>query len=150
MGIFDRFKRNKQTEVLPEEVEQYYQSKQNEKRSIAWLVGLGTLVATVVIAAGLFYGARYAYRQIKGDDNNTAQQQTSPESSVNQNDSAPSNEGGPAGDTNGSTNSSTRERNSSPSDSEESSRNSNRTSPPTGNNLPSSGDRLPATGDPGQ
>ena len=68
MAIWDRFKRNKQESVLPDEVKQYYQSEKRQKRGVA--IGLAALavLVTVAIAAGLFFGGRFVYNKIKGDD----------------------------------------------------------------------------------
>lgn len=73
MGLRDRLRRNNQS-VLPDEVNQYYQSEQRERAGVAVVLGLLALIFTVALAAGLFFGGRWAYRQIKGDDNQTTQQ----------------------------------------------------------------------------
>lgn len=63
------------TSNLPEEVQEYYESGKRERVGVAWLLGLGTLVVTVVLAMGLFFGGRWLYRTIAGTDEpeNTAQ-----------------------------------------------------------------------------
>lgn len=67
MAIFDRFKR-KQKVVLPEEVNEYYQSQRRERVSVAIILGVVALVVTLLIAAGLFFGGRYIYRKISGTE----------------------------------------------------------------------------------
>jgi hypothetical protein len=69
MGIFDRFK-NRKKDVLPEEVDNYYKSQRRARIGTAWLLGFLTLIITLIIALGLFYGIRYAYREIT-DSNDT-------------------------------------------------------------------------------
>lgn len=68
MSFLDRFRRNKQESVLPEEVKEYYQSERRQKRGVAVGLALVALVATVAVAAALFFGGRFAYNQIWGND----------------------------------------------------------------------------------
>lgn len=56
----------KVTTGVPEEVQEYYQSEKREKVGVAWLLALGTLIATLVIALGLFYGGRWVWRELFG------------------------------------------------------------------------------------
>lgn len=67
MAIFDRFKRKKRV-VLPEEVNEYYQSQRRERVSVAIILGVVALVVTLLVAAGLFFGGRYVYRKIADND----------------------------------------------------------------------------------
>lgn len=67
MAIFDRFKK-KQRVVLPEEVNEYYQSQRRERVSVAIILGVVALAVTLLIAAGLFFGGRFAYRKIANTD----------------------------------------------------------------------------------
>ncbi|MDB5185508.1 MAG: hypothetical protein JWL85_31 [Candidatus Saccharibacteria bacterium] len=70
-----------QTEV-PQEIKEYYQAERRERKGIAGLLALATLVVTVLLALGLFYGGRWAYRTLTNNDKQTAQttnqQQTTP------------------------------------------------------------------------
>lgn len=68
MGILDRFRRNRQESVLPEEVQEYYQSENRQRRGVAVLLAVAALIFTIAIAAGLFFGGRFLYNQIWGDD----------------------------------------------------------------------------------
>lgn len=56
---------------IPKEVVDYYQAEQRERRGVTWLLGLATLVVTILVAFGLYYGGRWAYRQTIGDDQDT-------------------------------------------------------------------------------
>ncbi len=73
MAIFDRFRRNRQQSVLPDEVKQYYQAETRQRRGMALILAIGALIATVAVAAGLFFGGRFIYNKIQGDDKKTAQ-----------------------------------------------------------------------------
>lgn len=68
MGLFDRFRRNKEDSVLPDEVREYYESGQQPRRGVAILLTLAALVATVAIVAGLFFAGRFIYDEFIRDD----------------------------------------------------------------------------------
>lgn len=70
MALFDRFRR-KNKSVLPDEVNQYYQSQKRERVGVAIVLGIVALLATLVVAALLFLGGRWAYQQFSGDDSPT-------------------------------------------------------------------------------
>ncbi len=82
MAFFKRKKQN--TDVLPAEVREYYQSERRERAGVAWLLALGTLLLTFVIAAALFFGGRWLYNTIFNNDNNDSdtKQTTSQDSSL--------------------------------------------------------------------
>jgi hypothetical protein len=63
------FNRKDKTEV-PAEIQEYYQTEKRERAGVAWLLAFGTLVVTIVLAAGIFFAGRWAYRQIAGTDDN--------------------------------------------------------------------------------
>jgi hypothetical protein len=65
MWPFRRKKSNKST--LPNEVKDYYQAERRERVGVAWLLALATLVTTVILAIGIYYGGRWVYRKIKND-----------------------------------------------------------------------------------
>jgi cytoskeletal protein RodZ len=71
MKLFGRNKNN--VDQVPSEVQDYYKSERRERVGLAWLLALGTLVVTLIIAAGLFFGGRWAYRKITGNENKTPQ-----------------------------------------------------------------------------
>lgn len=62
MWPFNR--RNKATTEVPPEIQEYYHAEQRERVGVAWLLALGTLVVTILLALGLFYGGRWTYRKI--------------------------------------------------------------------------------------
>jgi hypothetical protein len=66
MKLFGRDKNN--LESVPSEVQDYYRSERRERTGLAWLLALGTLVVTLIIAAGLFFGGRWAYRKVTHTD----------------------------------------------------------------------------------
>ncbi len=62
------FRRKQQSSVLPDEVNQYYQSQRRERTGVAFMLGLLALVATFLVGLGVFFGGRYLYQKIQGDD----------------------------------------------------------------------------------
>ena len=74
------FNRKKQDQALPEEVQEYYESGRRQQTGMAWLLALGTLVVTVLLAILLFFGGRWVYQKFASDDEpsqNTTQNQGS-------------------------------------------------------------------------
>jgi flagellar motor protein MotB len=69
MALFNRKNRTN----VPEEIQEYYQTERRERAGIAWLLAFGTLVVTIVLAAGIFFAGRWAYRKIAGSDNGSTQ-----------------------------------------------------------------------------
>lgn len=64
------FKRKKtETKNVPPEVKQYYQSEHRERVGLAWLIAFLSLILTIVVVAGLFFGGRWVYRKITHKDN---------------------------------------------------------------------------------
>lgn len=53
---------------VPQEVQEYYQSERRERSGVAWLLALGTLVITLLLAVGLFFGGRWLWQKISNDD----------------------------------------------------------------------------------
>lgn len=72
MALFNRRNRN-QTNV-PAEIQEYYQTERRERAGVAWLLAGGTLVATVLLAAGIFFAGRWVYRAAFDKDEPIAQQ----------------------------------------------------------------------------
>jgi hypothetical protein len=63
------FSRNKQTDTgLPPEVQAYTQAEHRERVGMAWLVGIISLLVSLLILAGLFFGGRWVYRKITKND----------------------------------------------------------------------------------
>ena len=50
--------------TVPAEVQDYYESTRRSHTSIVWLLALGTLVVTLVLAMGIFFGGRWTYRSV--------------------------------------------------------------------------------------
>jgi cytoskeletal protein RodZ len=71
MAFWDRFRKNNNQSMLPDEVNKYYQSEQTGNRGKALLLGVGTLIVTVLLAGALFMGGRAVYRQFSKDDTAT-------------------------------------------------------------------------------
>lgn len=65
------FRRKQNQASVPLEVQEYYQTERRERTGVAWLLAIGTLIVTVLLALVLFYGGRWAYRAIT-NDNDTA------------------------------------------------------------------------------
>jgi type IV secretory pathway VirB10-like protein len=96
MGLLDRLRNNRQQSVLPDEVKQYYESEKRQRRGVAIGLALVALLVTILVAAALFFGGRFIYRQIKGDNNRG---QTSSTSTTKSNTPAKSTENNGSGTT---------------------------------------------------
>lgn len=59
---------------LPPEVQDYYQAEKRERVGVAGLLAVATLVVTVLVAMGAFFGGRWVYRTIMEDDDKPTQQ----------------------------------------------------------------------------
>jgi cytoskeletal protein RodZ len=77
MALFKRKQQNQ--EEVPAEIQEYYQAERRERVGVAWLLAFATLVVTVLLAVGLFFGGRWVYRQIfnnNGESGTTQTEQT--------------------------------------------------------------------------
>ncbi len=91
--------RNRPSAVnIPSEVEEYYQSTQNERRGVAWLLSLATLALTLLIAGAIFFGVKWAYRKFVTGNNSDS-------TTTNQTEESQSNNGSNSTDDNSSSNS---------------------------------------------
>lgn len=65
------FNRRKQTEdsTVPPELQHYYESEHRERVGLAWLIAFLSLLLTISVILGLFFGGRWAYRKIANNDN---------------------------------------------------------------------------------
>ena len=89
MALFNR--KNSTTNKLPE-LEWYNNDEQNGRRLRTWVVAVLSLLLASLLAFGLFFGGRWAYRQITKDDapssmqseNNTEQTQSTPTEGKNE------------------------------------------------------------------
>lgn len=94
------FRRKKNQSVMPEEVRDFYASEHRDRKGMAWLLAVATLIVTFLVAAALFFGGRWVYRTVfdRDKDNGTATTQTeqgevrSPEESARSNSSSSSSE----------------------------------------------------------
>lgn len=55
-----------------EELENYYAGKQ-QRSGMAWVMALLSLILTVAVLGGLFFGGRWVYRTLTNDDTDTAE-----------------------------------------------------------------------------
>src|SRR5687768_699929 len=62
------FKRNKNDSAVPADIQNYYQTERTQRSGVAWLLALGTLLVTVGLVLGLFFGGRFIYRTITDND----------------------------------------------------------------------------------
>lgn len=60
------FNRKKDTST-PNEIQNYYTEERRDRTGVAWLLAAGTLIVTLLLALGLFYGGRWAYRTVFDD-----------------------------------------------------------------------------------
>jgi cytoskeletal protein RodZ len=75
------FRRNKDDANIPSmppEVQQYYQAEARERTGVAWLLAGITLVVTVLIIVGLFFGGRWIYRKTRHNPAQVAQTTNQP------------------------------------------------------------------------
>ncbi len=76
---FSRKNSSLDNQSIPTEIQEYYQAESRERRGVAWLLALVTLVVTVALVLGLFAGGRWAYRKLANQDQpkpDTAQEAT--------------------------------------------------------------------------
>ena len=48
--------------TLPKEVQDYYEAEKRERVGVASMLAIGTLVVTVILALGIFFGGRWVWR----------------------------------------------------------------------------------------
>ncbi len=68
MGLFNRTKRSADDDAVPDEIKDYYQAEKRDRMWVVWFLSAATFVVTVFVVLGLFWGGRWVYREIKGDD----------------------------------------------------------------------------------
>src|SRR5690606_30756787 len=74
MALFKRNTKNKNE--VPAEIQEYYQAEKRDRTGIAWLLAIGTLIVTILLAAGIFFAGRWAYRKITGNDTQSNSSET--------------------------------------------------------------------------
>lgn len=75
MGLFRRDKVDETVESAS-----VYDTPPRERNWMAWLLSLVTLLVTVAVIVGLFYGGRWVYRKATGNNNKQATTQNTPAS----------------------------------------------------------------------
>lgn len=66
MKLFSR--RKPADNTLPPEIQAYAVAEQRERRGMAWIVGIMSLLVTLLVLAVLFLGGRWVYRKINPQD----------------------------------------------------------------------------------
>ena len=65
-------KKKSASSALPAEMQEYISAEKKEHVGLAWLLAFATLVATLVLSAGIFYGGKWVYKvAIKSTKNPT-------------------------------------------------------------------------------
>lgn len=96
----------KRTQEVPEEIKEYYQAGKRDRMWVVWLLSGATFIVTVLVVLGLFWGGRWAFDKMRGNDTQTAD--TSQSSDVqNQAERDESVEGGSSEDINNTDNTGT-------------------------------------------
>jgi cytoskeletal protein RodZ len=67
MALFNR-KPKSDSVGMPPELQNYYQAENREKTWMAWVLGIATLVITILLALALFFGGRWVYRKVRGNE----------------------------------------------------------------------------------
>lgn len=86
------FKRQRADTDIPE-LQEYYAAKRANNSASAWALALLSLIVTVAVIMGAFFGGRWAWRKLKGNDN-AKQVATIVEQKADQADGVVSSEGG--------------------------------------------------------
>jgi cytoskeletal protein RodZ len=58
----------KQPETQIPELQEYYATQKQQSPVVAWLMAIASLIVTVAILIGFFYGGRWLYRKITNND----------------------------------------------------------------------------------
>lgn len=78
MAIWPFKRRDRVDADVPSEIKEYYDAERRERRGIAWLLGIGTLLVTIALAVLLFFGGRWLFRTIFDNDNGEQVAQNEP------------------------------------------------------------------------
>ena len=95
------FRRNKTQEpATPEQLQDYYQTENRERVWVAWALGFATLIVTVLVVMGLFFGGRWTYRKFRPQNQPVAVTNVAQDASPQTPDSTPQTSGSsPVGST---------------------------------------------------
>jgi hypothetical protein len=61
---------------VPAEIREYYQAEKRDRMWVVWLLSGATFIVTVLVVLGLFWGGRWTYHKIKGDNKPATQTAT--------------------------------------------------------------------------
>lgn len=61
------FRRKSITEIP--ELKEFYENEKTERPLVAWTLALVSLLTTIIVVVGLFFGGRLLYRTIRKDNN---------------------------------------------------------------------------------
>ncbi len=50
------------TNTVPAEIQEYYNAEQRERVGLAWIIAVVSLVVSLAVIFGIFFGGRYIYR----------------------------------------------------------------------------------------
>lgn len=50
------------TNTVPAEIQEYYNAEQRERVGLAWIIAIVSLVVSLAVIFGIFFGGRYIYR----------------------------------------------------------------------------------------
>jgi cytoskeletal protein RodZ len=70
MGLFRR-KKTVNTDNTPDDVQNVYATEKRERSGVAWMLGLLTLVLTVLFTFIIFFGGRWVWQTLTGSRNDT-------------------------------------------------------------------------------
>jgi cytoskeletal protein RodZ len=68
MSILNRFKKTPVNPSLPPEIQAYSQAERRERMGVAWLVGIVSLIVSLILIVLLFLGGRWVFRKIAHKD----------------------------------------------------------------------------------
>lgn len=69
MKLFGRRKQQNIDPMLPPELQAYSRSGRRERLGIVWLVGIVSLIISLLVMALLYFGGRWIYRKVAHRDN---------------------------------------------------------------------------------
>ncbi len=50
------------TNTVPAEIQEYYNAEQRERVGLAWIIAIISLIVSLAVIFGIFFGGRYIYR----------------------------------------------------------------------------------------
>ncbi|HSX53043.1 MAG TPA: hypothetical protein VLF90_01590 [Patescibacteria group bacterium] len=92
MALFKRKSKEAKTSdtnKVPKEVQDYYQAERREHLGMAWLLAFVSLIVTMAVVVGLFFGGRWAYRKLAKKQAQPSTSQTATSTSKSQPKTSP-------------------------------------------------------------